>query len=307
MWFIGFVALVVILGAIFTYPLIALGIGILIAAAWWWNRQRKLEQVREIIARAAAVPGAIVPQSGQTEFSAIEFAETRNDAALDVVGEQYYPAAMAAFKSQIGSGFGNCVVARDPLNAQDPNAIAIYASIDASAGMSAVGHLRRDDAVAYLPVFAFTGKVIRCQAAIAPHRGGGGTDGVVLHLGTPGELVAEAWADEHPAPDDHRWRDKVVAFSGFGVSIAGVTLDSHGQTLLATLAGCLPSRNVTKHVDVCVAHNPRDASANLLKARDYGIPIVPEQEFWVELGVDRSVLGDGLGRWAQPERRAWAR
>jgi len=275
-----------------------------VAAIWWWRRDQARQRLERLV---AAAPGSIVPKTGSIEVDAVTFSETRNDASLEVVGEQYYPSAMAGFKRAIGSGSGKALLGRDPTNQFDPNAIVVYAWVDGGR-VSPVGHLTREDAVAYLPIFTFlAGKVISCEAAVAPRRGGGGTDGVVLHLGTPGELIAELWADAHPAPEDHPWRDKTVAFSGFGVSLAGVTLDAQGQTLLARLSGCLPARSVTKKVSACVSVNPRDGSANLLKARDYGIPIVGERDFWVQLGVDPSAMADGLGRWAQPERRGWAR
>jgi len=235
------------------------------------------------------------------------FDHVRDDAGVEVVGEQYYMPAIAAFRDHTKGGAGKALLMREPTNPHDANAIAVYVWISSDSAVAQVGHLAAEDAVAYRPVFDFLGdRAIGCDAALAPHRGGGGSDGVVLHLGTPGELIAELWADAHPL-QDHAWIGKTVTFSGFGVTIANVVLDREGQRLLARLAGCSAAPIVTKRVDVCVATNPDEQTTNVAKARAYGIPIVSEHDFWTELGVDATVLGRGLGRWAQASSRAWAR
>jgi NAD-dependent DNA ligase len=222
---------------------------------------------------------------------------TRGDASLEVVGEQYHAEAVELFRRHAGAGVANAILMRQPDNPKDANAIAVlvYTRDDQAA---LVGYLTRDDAPAYRPVLDFLGdRVLGCEAALAPYRGGAGTDGVVLHIGTPGELIADVWAETY-ALADHRWRDKTVAFSGFGLSLANVTLDRQGQALLARLAGAIVAPRLTKKVDLLVLNDSTETTA-VAKARDYGIPVVAELEFWMELGIPEGWLSKGLGRWAQ--------
>jgi hypothetical protein len=227
----------------------------------------------------------------------------RGDAGVEVVGEQYHAEAVELFRLHAGTGAAKAVLMRQPDNPKDANAIAVmvYTREDQAAH---VGYLTRDDAPAYRPVFDFLGdRILGCEAAIAPYRGGAGTDGVVLHLGTPGELIADLWAETYAfAP--HPWRDKIVVFSGFGLSLAKVTLDRPGQALLARLAGVIVAPRVTKRSDLLVTNDSSETTA-VAKAREYGIPVMAEKEFWVELGMPEGWLSQGLGRWAQPRERSW--
>jgi NAD-dependent DNA ligase len=228
---------------------------------------------------------------------------TRGDARVDVVGEQYHAQAVELFRLHAGSRAAKAVLMRQPDNPKDANAIAVlvYTREDQAAH---VGYLAREDASAYRPVFDFLGdRVLGCEAAVAPYRGGAGTDGVVLHLGTPGELIADLWAETYSFAD-HRWRDKSVAFTGYGLSLANVTLDRQGQLLLARLAGVIVAPRITKKADVLVVGDSTETTATS-KAREYGIPVLEEQQFWVELGIPEGWLSKGLGRWAQPRERSW--
>jgi hypothetical protein len=54
------------------------------------------------------------------------------------------------------------------------------------------------------------------------------------------------------------------------------------------------------------AANPNEVTTNVTKAREYGIPIIAERDFWLEVGVDEAALGKSRGRWAQPVRPGWA-
>ena len=84
----------------------------------------------------------------------------------------------------------------------DPNAVRVVIS-----GGGFVGHLSREDAVAFRPIIdslAAVGSVAACRASLSGgwDRGGGdrGHIGVVLFLGTP-EIKCEAeMASEPPAP-----------------------------------------------------------------------------------------------------------
>jgi hypothetical protein len=50
---------------------------------------------------------------------------------------------------------------------------------------------------------------------------------------------------------------------------------------------------------VLIAANPRESTGNLTKAREYGLPIVSEAEFWAEVGIAPDVLAQPGGRWAR--------
>jgi hypothetical protein len=247
-------------------------------------------------------------RTAQMHIRYVTFDDVRGDARVEVVGEQYHAEAVEAFRRFCGpAGVAEALLMRQPDNPKDTNAIAVSVWTSSDPPEAAhVGYLLRDDAAAYRPVFEFMGDVaIRCEAAIAPYRGGGGTDGVVLHLGTPGELIAEAWLNANPVQEDHPWHGQVVAFTGFGTRLAGVTLDRDGQRLLARRAGCLIAQRLTKKVAVLVATDGDDETGQLARARDYGIPVVDEAEFWQTLGVPGAALSKGPGRWAQSPSRTW--
>jgi hypothetical protein len=80
---------------------------------------------------------------------------------------------------------------RAPSNRYDSNAIAVYLR-DGESAVRPVGHLSREDAIAYRPVFAMIGQ----KAILAPAKLKGGwvdgnrrgSFGVTLNLGTPAEL-----------------------------------------------------------------------------------------------------------------------
>jgi hypothetical protein len=232
--------------------------------------------------------------------TAVTFDNVRDDAMVDVVGEQYYPDAMTDFRrARLLPDGDKAVLMPDPSNKFDPQAVVVLVK-SGPESMSPIGHLPSEVAARYRAVFdQLAGKVIQCEVALAPRRGGGGADGVVLHLGTPGELIAEIWTNEHPLRSDHRWAGSTVAFSGTSCTLSGVYLDREGQILLARRAGCVGVARVTKKVSLCVAADPLDQSGNLDKARDYGLAIVAEREFWTEVGVAAEALGK-TGRWAQP-------
>lgn len=233
------------------------------------------------------------------------FDNTRGDASVEVVGEQYRAEAVERFRRFAAGVSANALLMREPANPRDGNAIAVFVWTTADPPQAEqVGYLTREDAPRYRPIFDRLGDVaIMCEAAIAPYRGGAGADGVVLHLGTPGELIAEIWASEHPF-GEHPYRGKSVAFTGFGLSLAGAVLDREGQTLLARTAGVVAAPRVTKKVDACVCHGGEETSATA-RARQYGIPIIDESAFWVALGIPEDQLSRGVGRWAQPRERAW--
>ena len=189
----------------------------------------------------------------------------------------------------------------EPTNEYDRNAIKVVAW--AGGAWVHVGYLSRENAVAYGPVFRFIAKpsqvvAIACDAATVRERGG---VGIILHLGSPGECIAELLTDDRQ-PADHPWRGKVIAFTGSGrSSIGGAVVDRPTQQMLAQWAGCDVVPRVTKRVEALVAADPRDMTGNVTKARDYGIAIVDEREWLVAIGLPADQVGvDGLA-WARTQ------
>lgn len=237
--------------------------------------------------------GTPQPREQLMHLRVMTFSEQRPDAALDIVGEASYQVPLdklGGLRDERGPAVGSqsAIVAPEPANKFDRNAIAVYLR-DNDGSMWKVGYLSRENAVAYGPVFrSLAPVVIGCPATLKGgwNRGGDrGTIGVVLNLGSPAELAAEIWLDTHPAALEHRWRGKLVAFTGdSGYAVSGVRLDRMGQQYLAQRAGCQTWPRVTKSVQVCVASQPEDETGNLRKAEGYGLELVREADFWVDLG-----------------------
>ncbi|MHB8958483.1 MAG: hypothetical protein ACYDAN_02540 [Candidatus Limnocylindrales bacterium] len=264
--------------------------------------------------------------SGATGFvvNATWFTRLRPDAALEIVGEAYRqelvlkcrpprPGDLPEGVPMPAPGFFKALVMPEPTNEYDRNAITVV--LWAGDTWTQCGYLSREDAVRYGPVFAYVAhrraangepagsEAIACDAAQVPERGG---VGVVLHLGTPGELVAELATDDR-TPAAHAWQGKLVVFTGEAVnSIAGVPLDRHAQHLLAAWAGCLPAPRVTKKTEVVVVAYPGQMTAGEAKAIDYGLPRVPEPEFLSAIGIPADLLG-GSQPWASGTTPVWAR
>jgi hypothetical protein len=229
-------------------------------------------------------------------ISAVEFTEQRDDAWIDIVGEHAYEATLTAISSDQDPGEltpspnRDALLVFEPDNQWDANAVAVYV-IRPSLPAALVGYLSRENAVAYAPVLhAVTPDAVKTRATIRPPwRGPGGQAmpfSVQLHLGSPGELLAELWLGEHQVRTDHRWAAKTVAFTGpSGFAMGGTRLDRAGMEFLARRAGCDVWPRVTKQVDLCVSDTPDHETGNLKKAVEYGIPIVSEGDFWAELGV----------------------
>lgn len=153
----------------------------------------------------------------------------------------------------------------------------------------------------YQPLFrhlARDGKLpaVACDAALTPERGG---IGVVLHLGTPGECIAELITDDR-SPADHPWAGKTIAFTGRGrTTIAGVALDRYAQVMLARWAGCEVLPRLTKKAGALIAADPDEVTTNFQKARDYGVPIVQEPDFLRTIGIPAETVDRESGRWAR--------
>jgi hypothetical protein len=244
-------------------------------------------------------------------FNVNYFARTRDDAALEVVGEAYRqelvvrarppgPDDMPPGLPPPPTGYYKALLFRQPDNKYDANAIVV--TLWAGRDWSMAGYLSRTDAAAYQPLFhrlaatsATSPPAIACDAALKQERGG---IGVVLHLGTPGECAIEL-ATDGVHPSAHAWLGKQVAFTGQGgTTVYGVPLDRPAQVMLARWAGCDVLPRLTKACHALIASDPNELTANLQKAKDYGIPVVQEPEFLSAVGVPVEAIARRSGRWA---------
>jgi len=168
----------------------------------------------------------------------------RDDAVLQVVGEAYRQEFVAAARPPSAAdlppgmppppvGQYKALLFPEPTNKFDPNAIAVV--LWAGGDWSHVGYLSREDALAYGAVFRRIGRSgprpgIACDAALVREHGG---TGVVLHLGTPGECMAEILTSE-PSLAAHPWAGHRIVFTGEArTTLAGALVDRYAQRMLA--------------------------------------------------------------------------
>jgi len=222
---------------------------------------------------------------GQQKAGVTVFKRTRDSAGLAVAGAHYH-------QDDIGQLAGRSFLGRIQHENQvalvmpdSRNAIAVHLLHGGHPVL--VGYLASDDAKAYRPVFRYIApNSIRCAAVLARDDYGKRPIVVYLNLGTPGELIAELWTEEHPLRTDHQWAGKLVVFTGSSrLRLEGVLLDREGQQMLAQVAGCQTQPRVTKTINVCVACSAKDDTGNLEKAQRYGLEIVTEADFWHEIGL----------------------
>ena len=181
----------------------------------------------------------------------------------------------------------------DPDNRFDASAVDVCLVAGDAAFL--VGHLARHSE--YKVAFAsIHPRGIACQARISDDFvGNDDPDFLVayLDLGTPAEIMSAVWAADRPPVGPHRWSGVAVAFTGpshFGLK--GIQLDRGAQRFLARVAGCDPKWDVTRKTGLCIASDSSEMTANLRKARDAGIPIVSEADFWAETGLDIDWIAD---------------
>jgi NAD-dependent DNA ligase len=67
--------------------------------------------------------------------------------------------------------------------------------------------------------------------------------------------------------------------------IQGFQLDRQAAIMLAERAGLHVHPRITKKIQLLVDCDRSGVSINQSKAQEYGIPVVDELEFWMELGV----------------------
>jgi hypothetical protein len=171
-----------------------------------------------------------VAQTREFRMSVTTFERLRDDAALDVVGEAYRQENVASARPPNPgdlppglppppAGYYKALVFPEPTNQYDPNAIAV--ALWAGGTWALSGYLSRARAQDYQPVYAHLAAsvadaglgppAIACDAARV--REGSGF-GVVLHLGTPAECVAELAIEDRAPTPDHPWAGKTVAITG---------------------------------------------------------------------------------------------
>jgi hypothetical protein len=244
------------------------------------------------------------------ELTMTYFTRIRHDASVAVVGESYRQELVARARTPSADdlppgipapppGLYKAALVPEPTNPYDANAISVL--LWASRTWVLSGYLSRTDAVLYQPLFRHLGRdggrpAIACDAALVAEGSG---RGVVLHLGTPGECMVELITDDR-VPAAHPWTGQAVAITGRSRStITGVLLDREAQVMLATWAGCTIVPRVTKKTQALIAAEPRDATGNTQKARDYGIPIVDEVEFLRTIGLPPEAIGRDELAWAR--------
>ena len=166
-----------------------LGVVLWVASIWMfmrWGNNRRERQAAEIARQTTPehLAGRLLPLS------------TRG--RQKVVGEQYYPHALASVIAgrpvgRVGDWeralrISVCLVP-EPANPHDPNAIAVKATV--GAGGVCIGYLPREDAVKYQPPLRALGEVGfvgLCDAGIVEGPGG---YSVFLHLAPPDECVLQ--------------------------------------------------------------------------------------------------------------------
>jgi hypothetical protein len=253
---------------------------------------------------------AAPPAARGVNLRVTSFNRMRHDAVVQVVGEAYRQGLVLAARppgpsdlppgvSAPPAGQYKAILLPEPTNPHDGNAIAV--TLWAGGDWTLVGYLSREDAVAYGPVMRRlhepgTNPGIACDAALVRERGG---TGVILHLGTPGECMAELFTDDLP-PASHPWAGQLIVFSGESRStLGGALVDRSAQLLLAAWAGCEVLPRVTKKAQALVVADHRDLTANTQKARDYGIPIVDERDFLIGIGMPAEAVGRDELAWTR--------
>ncbi len=216
----------------------------------------------------------------------------RADAVLDVVGEQSYQDALRKLGAPLTEAGPThtdhlATLVPEPQNRYDKNAIRVQ--ID----RRRIGYLSRENALLYGPVIRWALGQGRPLVAHAKLTGGWSygeavraSIGVKLHVGSPAETLIELLGDRLAVRSDHRWPGALVAFTGDSrCHVDGMRLDRAASEMLAFRAGLSVHPRVTRKVQLLVDCDPTGISGNESRAREYGIDVVTETEFWTELGV----------------------
>lgn len=241
----------------------------------------------------------------EIELKVTWFEGIRDDAVLQVVGEHFRqemlrtvrppsPGELPEGVPPPPSGYYKAILVPEPSNQYDRNAIAV--NVWAGRAWNHVGYLSRDEAVDYRPLFTHLGRTgerpaVACDAALVNERG---EVGVVLHLGTPGECMAELITDKRQ-PADHPWQGQQIVFSGQAQTlVTGVVVDRFAQIMHARWAGCEVLPRISKKAQLVVVASPGEVTTAVSKAREYGVPTVPEVEFLKGIGLPEDAVGREL-------------
>lgn len=260
-----------------------------------------------------SAPSASQPASSgnwSAQLTAAYFTKTPDDAVLEVVGEHFRQAnVLGARPPRAGElppglppppdGLFKAMLVQEPTNQYDANAVQVL--LWAGGSWAQVGYLARDAAPWYGHLFRYLSRdgrraAIACDANVIRERG---EAGVVLHLGTPGECIAELVTDGLERAD-HDLAGKWVVLSGQGTTlVGGVPLDRPGQLALAAWAGCEVMPRVTKKTAALIVADPSDRGTAYQKAAEYGIRMVSGEDLLRQAGLPAELLGG--------QRHAWAR
>lgn len=225
--------------------------------------------------------------------SEVIFVEPTGDAWLELRGEVNYQIELAELLEGAKADASQAPLAilhPEPDNPHDPNAVLIRIE------GRRVGYLSREEAVVFGPAIraaASIEKRIACRAGFIQGtqraRDGTALIRVRLRIGTPLECLARITGEEVPqvtVRTDHPWPNFLIAITGDSAySLRGLPLDRATIEMLARQAGLTVQERVTRQVQLLVDCDPRTVSGNERRAVQFGVPIVPEAEFWAALGV----------------------
>jgi hypothetical protein len=126
---------------------------------------------------------------------------------VDVVGEASYQGTLEVIAGgrTINGGVyrdHTALLLPEPSNPYDVNAVRVILTSSVGGRSGKVGYLSREDAVAYRPVIdrlAASGRLVACRASIQGGWDRGprdrGSFGVLLHMGSPADLMADLASD----------------------------------------------------------------------------------------------------------------
>lgn len=110
---------------------------------------------------------------------------------------------------------------------------------------------------------------------------------VILALGTPAECLAAMLLARGVPHTGHGWANALVAFIGEPtLTVSSVRLDRAAAALLASAVGLRVHSRITRGVQLLVDCDRPLRAAGSGREQAYGIPIVPERDFWVALGYE---------------------